>query len=199
MIRMSEEPVLDRPGAGLPAPELWMARILFRNTLRKGSREDFLKRFELERGKIRELIVAIPREERGTRILIPRLRGLEDSSRFWSTWMTLDHLRITNQSFTRVVQALTSGQVPPGKADTAAVKPDPEVGSEIEADYENSCDAFLETVNGVGELHTPLRYEHPWFGPLDAFAWTALAATHMGIHRAQIDRIGKKWRSGSTR
>jgi hypothetical protein len=29
-------------------------------------------------------------------VLIARPRGLEDSSRYWSVWMTLDHLRIVH-------------------------------------------------------------------------------------------------------
>jgi hypothetical protein len=30
---------------------------------------------------------------------------------------------------------------------------------------------------------------HPWFGPLSAFQWLCLSATHMRIHRQQIERI----------
>jgi hypothetical protein len=45
------------------------------------------------------------------------------------------------------------------------------------------------------ELKTALRYEHPWFGPLDAFGWHALAAGHIRIHREQIERIVAKLRT----
>ena len=39
------------------------------------------------------------------------------------------------------------------------------------------------------DLKTSIRLPHPWFGPLDAAGWPALAAGHMGIHREQIVRI----------
>lgn len=189
---MIKEPVLDRPGAGLPAPELWIARILFAHRIRSGSRDAFVSRFQKERARIRVLVSNSPMESRSERVLIPRLRGLEDSSRYWSIWMTLDHLRITNEAFTMVIGELTAGKIPPGKADTAAVKPDPQVGEEIESAFEASCDSYLAVVDGAEDLRTSLRFEHPWFGPLDAFGWVGLAATHMGIHRAQIERIGKR-------
>lgn len=189
---MTQEPVLDRPGAGLPTPELWIARILLAYRIRTGSRDAFLSRFQEERARIRGLVANSPPEHRSVRVLIPRLRGLEDSSRHWSIWMTLDHLRITNEAFARVIGALTAGRIPPGKADTAAVKPDPQVGEEIEPAFEASCESYLAVVSGAGELRTTLRFEHPWFGALDAFGWMGLAGTHMGIHRAQIERISQR-------
>jgi len=106
--------------------------------------------------------------------------------------MTLDHLRITNDAFALVIATLVSGRVPPGKADTAAVKPSPESGAEVEPAFEASCDLLAETVRGVADLKTPDRFEHPWFGPLDAEGWHALSATHLGIHRAQIEAIRKR-------
>jgi len=188
----SSEPVLAAPGAGLPALELFIGkRIFFLNCLRK-SREDFSAYFVRERAAIRALVDSVPESQRGERVLIPRLRGLEDSSRHWSAWMTLDHLRITNLAFAGVILSLTSGRVPEGEASTAAVKPDPAVNGAVEADYEKSCDDLIVLLARTPDLNTKLRYSHPWFGPLDAFQWHALSATHMGIHRAQIGAIIKR-------
>ena len=186
---MNSEPTLAAPGAGLPALELFIARRLFALKRRFGNRAGFTAQFSKERSAIRALIDAIPVADRDKRVLIPRLRGLEDSSRYWSVWMTLDHLRITNLVFTGVILGLCAGRIPPGKADTASVKPDPSVTGEVEAEYEKSCDKLLSAVSRVAELKTKLRYEHPWFGPLDAAGWHALAATHLRIHRAQIEKI----------
>jgi hypothetical protein len=188
----SPEPHLDAPGAGLPGPELFIARRLFAWKRRFGSREGFSRRFELERAAIRDLVAAIPVELRVRRVLIPRLRGLEDSSRHWSVWMTLDHLRITNEAFAGIIATLAAGKIPPGKADTAAVKPSPGVGPEIEAAYEASCDDLVAVVAGIADLKTAPRFPHPWFGPLDAADWHALSATHLGIHRSQITEIARR-------
>ena len=182
-------PTLAAPGAGLPAPELWIARVLFTLKRRFGSREAFTARFEQERAAIRDLLATCDPARRGKPVLIPRLRGLEDSSRFWSVWMTLEHLRITNTVFAMVIRSLAHGQVPAKKASTADVKPRADLTADVEAAYEASCDAVLSTVDTIADLKTTAKYAHPWFGPLDAAGWHALTATHMAIHRAQIARI----------
>lgn len=183
------DPQLAPPGAGLPTFEFWAARLLFAWTRYRGSRETFVARFEQERRAIRAQVDSCPETQRGERVLITRLRGLEDSSRNWSVWMTLDHLRITNTALARVITALTRGRVPPGKASTAAVKPDATVTAVVEADFERSCDAVLAAITGAADLKTKLRFAHPWFGPLNALGWAAMAGTHMGLHRVQIQGI----------
>ncbi len=122
-------------------------------------------------------------------MLIRRPPGLEDSSRYWSVWMALDHLRIVHHEFIRVIGALANGRVPAGEASTAAVKPSPAADASVVAAYEASCDALLTTVAAVPDLHTSVRFAHPWFGPMTAAGWYALVGGHMSIHRVQIERI----------
>lgn len=188
-MELTTEPKLAPPGAGLPKAELFVARILFSRRLKKGSRETFVQTFEKEREAVRKLVQSINPAAAAKRILIDRVRGLEDSSRFWSVWMTLEHLRIVQTGIARTIPALASGHVPPGKASTAAVKPSPDVTADVQSAYEKSCDAVLNSAAAVPDLKTKSRYEHPWFGPLDAFGWLALAGGHLRIHREQIERI----------
>lgn len=183
------EPKLAPPGAGLPKVELVVARLLFGLRRWRGSRPLFDARFQQEREAIRALFRTCDAETGARRILISRPRGLEDSSRYWSVWMTLDHLRIVHGHLIRVIEALTKGRVPEGEASTAAVKPSPEATAAVAAAYENSCETLLATVAAAPDLKTKVRYAHPWFGPLDAAGWHALAAGHLGIHRVQIERI----------
>ncbi len=183
------EPGLAPPGAGLPPPELFIARILFAWRRLTATRESSNAGFQRERAAIRELVERCDAESGARRILIERPRGLEDSSRHWSVWMTLDHLRIMNHGMARVIQSLADGIVPPGTASTAAVKPSPLADASVDAAYEQSCDALLTTVAGIDDLNTPLRYIHPWFGPINAAAWHAMAGLHMGLHREQLRRI----------
>jgi hypothetical protein len=192
------EPQLAPPGAGLPTLELWIGRGRFAWQRWTGSRELFNRHFEQERQRICALVKTCNEESRARRVLIKRVRGLEDSSRYWSVWMALDHLRIVNGSFDRIIRALTRGIVPEGRASTATVKPSPLVTAAVTAEYERACDALLATVAGVGDWHASLRYAHPWFGPLNASGWHALAGGHMGIHRAQIERILQGLRRAET-
>jgi hypothetical protein len=182
-------PTLAPPGAGLPAPELWIARVLFGLKRRFSTRESFTARFEQEREAIREWLATCDVARLGEQVLIPRLRGLEDSSRHWSVWMTLEHLRITNSIFAMVITSLAHGQVLTKKASTADVKPRTDVTAAVEKAFEASCDEMLAAAAAVPDLKTAARYAHPWFGPLDAAGWHALAASHMAIHRAQIAKI----------
>jgi DinB superfamily len=123
------------------------------------------------------------------RVLIARPPGLEDSSRYWSVLMTLDHLRIVNLALVRIISSLAAGKVPEGRASTADVKPDPDVTAAVVREYDNSCDAVSEALAATRGLKTLACFTHPWFGPLDLSAWHALAGTHLAIHRVQIERI----------
>ncbi|MGJ8725371.1 MAG: DinB family protein [Roseibacillus sp.] len=186
------EPKLDAPGAGLPAPMLFVAKRVSLIRARLGTREKFLTEFGSEQAKIAKLIEPLSSDQRGQRILIPRLIGLEDSSRFYSVWMTLDHLRITNLAFASIIKQLSQGHVPDIMVSTADVKPDPEVTQEIEKDYKASCRTFLATIRKLPELKTEAQLNHPWFGPMNAHRWLSLSAFHMGIHRRQIKAITQR-------
>ncbi len=183
------EPKLAAPGAGLPKIELFVGRQLFALRRLTGNRNSFDARFRKERELIRALVSSCDADSAARRVLIRRPPGLEDSSRYWSLWMTLDHLRIVHHEFVRVIGALTRGILPEGEASTAAVKPSADVSAAVVAAYEESCDALLATIAASPNLNTAVRYAHPWFGPLNASGWHALAGVHMGIHRVQIERI----------
>jgi uncharacterized damage-inducible protein DinB len=184
-----EEPKLAPPGAGLPKPELFIARLFFRFQLVTGNKTTFTTRFIQEREAIRQLIHSCPAESAATRVLIERIPGLEDSSRYWSVWMTLDHLRIVNHGIARTITSLAKEITPPGQASTAAVKPNPAVDASVADAYEKSCDAVLTAVSGAPNLKSRARFTHPWFGALNASGWHAMSGSHMAIHRKQIERI----------
>jgi len=188
-MNQTSEPQFDAPGAGLPPIELFVGRILFSLRCAVTSRERASAYFQREREAIRALVARCDPEAGTERVLISRGRGMEDSSRYWSVWMTLDHLRIVNESMAGVIRALTNGVMPEGKASTATVKPSPTASAEVITGYEQACDVVLAGAAEARDLHTPLRYAHPWFGPLDAAGWHTLAGGHMGIHRRQIEQI----------
>lgn len=185
------EPRLAAPGAGLPLPELLIARLIFGWHRRGGDRAKFDRLFAEVRDAVLALVRTLSDEDASRRVLIPRLRGLEDSSRNWSVWMTLDHLRITNLVFAGVMESLAKGVVPARAASTAAVKPEASVDGGVIAAFEQSCDAVLAVTKGRTNSRTAARYAHPWFGPLDESEWHALAAFHMRLHLRQIERILK--------
>ena len=183
------KPPLAPPGARLPFIEHLVARVLFGLRRTFGHRTSFTAKFQREREIIRGLLRSVDAESGARRVLIRRPPGLEDSSRDWSVWMTLDHLRIVHLEMARIIATLAKNQAPEGKASTAAVKPSPSADASVVADYEASCDAVLSAAAAATDLNTAARFAHPWFGPLSAADWYALAGGHLGIHRTQIARI----------
>ncbi len=185
------EPRLAPPGAGLPALELLLARLLFAWKRRQGGQAHHEAVFRREQEAILALVASCTPAQAAQRVLIPRLRGMEDSSRFWSVWMTLDHLRITNTAFAGAIRSLRQGVVPQRRPSTADVKPSPTVDEGVVVAFEQSCELFLKASRPKEgqSLHTAARYPHPWFGPLDAAAWHVVGGFHMGLHRRQIESI----------
>jgi len=185
----NEFPKLAAPGAGLPGIELQIARVLFALRAWTHDRQRIDALFRRERALVAELVRSCPAGRAGERVLIPRPRGLEDSSRHWSVLMTLDHLRIVNLACASIIRELSEGRVPAGKASTADVKPSPDVTESVLAAYEASCDEVLAAVASAKDLDDPARFPHPWFGPMSARRWHVLAAVHLGLHRRQIEAI----------
>lgn len=183
------EPRLAPPGAGLPFLELLIARLRFWSYRHGKTAEELMARFDAEEKRILALMAPLAAEEAGRRVLIPRPRGLEDSSRFWSVWMTLDHLRIVNSRVARVIGVLGKGKSLPGQSNTAEVKPDPAVGPEVVAEFQGVGEDLRQTVAAVRDWRGSSRFAHSWFGPLDALGWLAMASMHMGLHRVQVERI----------
>ena len=186
---MEAEPKLAPPGAGLPKVERFIASMMFKWLLLRGNRATFNAQFQREREAVRAFIQDCNAETGARRVLIRRVPGLEDSSRYWSVWMTLDHLRIMHDGFSRIIGALSKGVIPPGQASTAAVKPGLQITDAIVPEYEKSCDDLLATVAAIPDLKTTAHFTHPWFGPLNAASWHAMGGFHLAIHREQIRRI----------
>lgn len=182
-------PKLAAPGAGLPAYELAIARALFAFRAWTNDRRSTDAWFMKERALVAGLVRLCPPGRLGERVLIPRPRGLEDSSRYWSVLMTLDHLRIVNLACASIIRELSEGRVPAGKASTADVKPTPDVTEAVIAAYEASSNEVLAAVASAKNLDAPARFPHPWFGPMSARRWHLLAAVHLGLHRRQIEAI----------
>ena len=180
-------PILAPPGAGLPTAELWIARLLFTVSRWAYRRNSATNTFLREQRQIGTLVTQCTLPSASQRILIPRLRGLEDSSRDWSVWMTLDHLRITNNAFSDIIRNLTQNMVPPGVASTAAVKPSPEVTPSVLQEYNQSCLEFLQVVHENSNLSTERKFAHPWFGAMNAEILASSRRNSHG-HPSKADR-----------
>jgi hypothetical protein len=192
---MNEQVPLARPGAGLPPLELWASRIGFgvlRNTLTRRQIEAWLR---AETHKVLAIAGKLSPEQIERQILVPRLTGLEDSSRNWSAAMVLQHLVIVDTGIGELIGALARNQTFEQEVRIADVKPTPDAGREQLECLENALQTYLSRVAVVQDLRTVGCHAHPWFGPLDGYGWHTLTAMHTMIHRRQLDVITKAVKS----
>lgn len=187
----STPPKLDKPGAGLPFYEWAVANyILVPIRLHTTSVEKALAEFESETAQMNAIASKLTTAQLGEQRLIPRLAGLEDSSRYWSVAMALEHLVIVNSRAILLVKALSKGTSPPGKGSTADVKPGEVDASTIVSKFLANSQKYLEVISTLNlEAHPQVTFDHPWFGKMNAKQWVLFAAPHMGIHRRQIGEI----------
>lgn len=182
-------PPLAPPGAGLPALELMFSRLVFAAARCTDSRDSALRRFTTGAAGIRARVAALDDETGSRPVLVPRLLGLEDSSRWWSPFMVVEHLVIVDTNMFRIMTDLVAGRRHPAEARIQDFKPAPSAGRDALVAFEQLVEQFAASVPRWPRLHTACRHVHPWFGALDAHGWLCLAGLHHGIHRRQLERI----------
>jgi len=186
-----EAPDLQPPGAGLPPVEAFFGRHVFFPFfcgLHRWDRAELL--YKQESDMILDRCVHLYPEDVTRQVLIPRIFGIEDSSRFWSVAMTLEHLMVVGEKIRDVIIALSCGMTISEKADIVAVKPRGGKGHEIIEEFRTFVDDYVwEIQEKVKDRKSTTTHHHPWFGPLTAYQWVCLGALHQRIHRRQIERI----------
>ena len=126
-------------------------------------------------------------------LLIPRMMGIEDSSRNWSVLMVLEHLCMVNHEILLGINSLLNGIAPHVDVEIKNFKPSPDVGYDVIDRYRQICSDYVGNIESMiksrGSLRSSVRHAHPWFGPMDAHQWHCLAAVHQRIHRRQTQKI----------
>ena len=189
---MNPEPKLAPPGAGLPFLIALFARYITGPLIAANSDWDKnANDFEQINRKILRELEGLEPGLLEQKVLVPPQAGLEDSSRYWSISMTLEHLCIVNEAMKGVILALANGIIPEGKASTAAVKPAGQIPSaKVVQDFSAQVGGLNYILNeGAKDKDSKLRFLHPWFGPMTAKQWQWLLHAHAGIHLKQIRAI----------
>ncbi len=186
---MADAAKLAPPGAGLPRIERLVASLgfgLLRAAFSRHRTEAWLR---AETARVLEIARGLTPQQATRPVLVPRLFGLEDSSRNWSPGMVVEHLVIVDNGIAGVIDALCDDRNFEREVRIAEVKPAPGAGTEQWPRLEQALDGYLERVSAIRDLHTTRRHAHPWFGPLDAHGWHTLAALHTMIHRRQLEAV----------
>ncbi len=183
---------LDLPGAGIPGYERLVADLLVRGYASLASPKSILRLFRAEAGRAITLSRRLPHELGSRRVLIGRFPGIEDSSRHWSVYMTLDHLVMVNTAITALIHAVCANRNHGTEIRIEDVKPHAGAGADRVHALGSVVDRYSHQIERLGPLRSRARHSHPWFGPLTARQWHALAAIHNRIHRIQIEKIVRR-------
>jgi hypothetical protein len=182
---------LDAPGAGLPAVQAWALKAVFRTVARCRGWKASTAAFLSENARLCALTEPLGDADLARRVLIAPLFGIEDSSRFWSPAMVLEHLVISVNGIAGAMVALERGKVPPRQVSIADIKP--RGAGEARAaigQFRESMGRYAERFGApVAGARRSRTHPHPWFGPLTIHDWHTLVAVHNAIHRRQVERI----------
>ena len=160
-----EPPTLAPPGAGLPAVQLLFSRFILAVASAVDSRDSALRRFNAEACRIRKMVDPLDETVGVRRVLVPRLLGLEDSSRFWSPYMVVEHLVIVDTNMFRIMTDLVAGRLHPDEARIEDFKPAPSVGRASLVTFDKLVTQFNGQVPQWPDLRTRLPPRSPVVRP----------------------------------
>jgi hypothetical protein len=175
--------------AGLPAYERRIADLGIRAYASVASPASILRLFRADAGRAIALSRRLPRVQGFKRISIARFPGIEDDSRHWSVYMTLDHLVMVNTAITALIHAICVNCEHGVEIQIEDVWPHVEAGPDRVQALALVVDRYSRLIERLGPLRSRETYPHRWFGPLTARHWHALAAIHNRTHRIQIEKI----------
>ena len=182
---------LGKAGGGLRRGRAFFLRHLgfpFLNSI--VSWERALDIFEKEGEKVLSFARSMDKDKLFERVLVPKLFGLEDNSRYYSVAMVLEHLLIVGTALQNRIPMLSQGKSVAQEIKIEDYKPYMEIEDSIIEQYESFLHGFRkELEENIDNIYLENRHEHPWFGELKAKDWSVMGAIHQVVHRRQIEAI----------
>lgn len=188
--------------SGTPMP--LMFRLLLRYFVgpmvsRSANWEKAVDGFGAVNAKILAEVAKLNDEEMTTRVLVPSQYGLEESSRYWSAAMVLEHMVIVGTGIKGIVISLSNGVVPDYKVELSRVKPRGKgTPQQAIADFKQFTDITQGEIAGqLGNKDSKASLDHPWFGKFNTRQWHWLLSAHSVIHLQQVREIVLRLKSPS--
>lgn len=185
--RRAENVRLEAPGSGIPH----FQKFYFRSKLMpeissRWNPQMAIAHYVRESKAILDLVQRIPEDAREVKVLVDPVRGLEDSSRFWSANMILEHLEIVGKGMIKVIEELAQDQTPKTEVDIARFKPPGTQTLSLEDAEKLFANLAARALEADTKNEFFARYPHPWFGPMGVHEWSCLLALHQSIHKRQL-------------
>ena len=185
---------LEKAGAGISATKKLVATYVMFPLLNYFiSWEKAWDIYDKEGEKVVRMASSLSQEQLFERVLVPRLFGLEDNSRYYSVAMVIEHLLIVGKALQVRIPILSQGKKLKGHVKIEDVKPYTEIDVNIVEAFQTFLSSYREELEmHTGDIHIDNRSEHPWFGEFNPKQWSILGMVHQTVHRRQIEAIIKK-------
>ena len=184
-------PSLAKPGSGLPGFETWVLRHLgFPLLARSLGQEAARKLFVREGHRIHYLAQDLTDYELAEPVLVKRLMGAEDNSRYWSMEMLMEHLILMGVSVQDSVRQLSKGVRPMKPFRSSDLQPKGGRGPRIRDEFSRFLDRFAKVYENRNLPSRP-THRHAWFGELGAAHWLKFAAIQTNLARTHAERIAQ--------
>lgn len=184
---------LEKPGHGLPKIDaIFLKHVGFPILKTFISWDNAMKFFEYEGKEILNLVKDLPKDKLFKKVLIPKIFGIEDNSRYYSPAMVLWHLLYVGETLQEGIVSLSKNEKIDFTVKIENFKPFVEINEDIVEKYEN----FLNNYKKFIETNVENKYinnclSHPWFGCLNPHEWLVMSAIHQMVHKRQIKKILK--------
>jgi hypothetical protein len=182
---------LERAGKGLPLIDALLLKHIgfpFLKTILSWNMG--MKLFEHEGERILKDVKALDDDTLFKRVLIPKIVGIEDNSRYYSPAMVLWHLIYVGATIRDGIISLSKNEKPNFVVKIENFKPFVQISHHIVNEYELFLRAYRRSIETkVKHKHIRNYQVHPWFGPLNPHQWLIMSAIHQVVHGRQIRKI----------
>lgn len=182
---------LEKAGKGLPKTDaIFLKYIGFPILKTFISWDNAFKFFEYQGKEILNLVKDLPKDKLFKKVLIPKIFGIEDNSRYYSPAMVLWHLIYVGECLQEGIVNLSKNEKIDFTVKIENFKPFVEIDEDIVEKYEiflNNYRKFIET--NVKDKYITNCHFHPWFGCLNPHQWLVMSAIHQMVHSRQIKKI----------
>lgn len=182
---------LEKAGKGLPKIDAIFLRYIGFPLLKSFiSWDNAMKFFEYQGKEILNLVKDLPKDKLFKKVLIPKIFGIEDNSRYYSPAMVLWHLIYVGECLQEGIVNLSKNEKINFTVKIENFKPFVKIDEDIVEKYEsflNNYRKFIET--NVEDKYINNCHSHPWFGCLNPKEWLVMSAIHQMVHSRQIKKI----------
>jgi hypothetical protein len=185
---------LEKPGHGLPKIDaIFLKYIGFPILKTFISWDNAMKFFEYEGKEIINLVKDLPKDKLFKKVLIPKIFGIEDNSRYYSPAMVLWHLLYVGETLQEGIVNLSKNEKIDFTVKIENFKPFVEINEDIVEKYDNFLNNYKKSIETkVENKYINNCLSHPWFGCLNPHQWLVMSAIHQMVHKKQIKKILKE-------